>query len=106
MKKVKLFLIIGGALLVTGAAIANYLMAQPKEPISELTLANIEAMGLPFMDFEDEEIGLFRGTCSYVSPSQCSVTCPRCHQITYAYSNGSGKITGGYCSNCFYIPYF
>ncbi|WP_462376314.1 hypothetical protein [Rikenella microfusus] len=50
-------LIAGGALVIGSAAAFNFLMAQPKEQISDLTLANIEAMAVP------DEGGMTITTC-------------------------------------------
>lgn len=48
MKKTSKKIVLGvlGGLLVGGAYL-NYRMAQPKQPMSDLTLANIEAMAVP-----------------------------------------------------------
>lgn len=93
----KKMLIAGGALVIGSAAAFNFLMAQPKEQISDLTLANIEAMA-------GNEDGFFTGTCAYVCEGQCSVTCPRCGEVSTASAPGCGTITGGWCGNCAYIP--
>lgn len=93
----KKMLIAGGALVIGSTAVLNFLVAQPKEQLSDLTRVNIEAMS-------GIEEGLFTGTCAYLCEGRCYVTCPRCKQITYTWVNGCGTITGGYCSNCFYIP--
>lgn len=57
MKKLKLFFVLGGGLLLTGAAIANYLLAQPEEQASDLALSNIEALGaIRDFDFPDDDV--------------------------------------------------
>ena len=41
----KVLLVTGGAALICGGAMMTYLKAQPRQPMSALTLANIEAIG-------------------------------------------------------------
>lgn len=43
----KKMLIAGGALVIGSTAVLNFLVAQPKEQLSDLTLANIELFAAP-----------------------------------------------------------
>lgn len=61
MKRSNKFLL-GGvfALLIGGGAYLNYLKTQPREQLSDLTLANLEAMALP-PDFIDIDGDIYTG---------------------------------------------
>lgn len=48
------------ALLIGGGAYLNYLKTQPREQLSDLTLANLEAMALP-PDFIDIDGDIYTG---------------------------------------------
>ncbi|WP_298063655.1 hypothetical protein [uncultured Rikenella sp.] len=55
MKKLtKMMLASGGALLLGTGAVTSYLMVQPEQRMSDLTLANLEAMA--FLDPEDPDL--------------------------------------------------
>ncbi len=45
-KTAKILLAAGGAALICGGAMMTYFKAQPKEQLSDLTLANIEALAV------------------------------------------------------------
>lgn len=47
MKAKKILFCLGATLILGVGAVTSYLMAQPEEQISDLTLANIEAMAIP-----------------------------------------------------------
>lgn len=67
MKKLnKILLTSGGTLLLCTGSVTAYLQAQPKEQLSDLTLANIEALGYIY------ESDTKQGTCD--PPYNCTCT--------------------------------
>ena len=96
MKRSNKFLM-GGvfALLIGGGAYLNYLKAQPRERPSDLTLANIEALGL-----DTDETGIVVGKCGNSFLYKCEATCSKCGEQLSAGWPGPKLQAMGPCPNC------
>lgn len=97
MKRIKIFLLLGGMVMLSVGVLTAYRQMQTAvSQESEVVLANIEALALNAGDGED---GFFWGNC-FGYDVLCSVTCPACGAIHYTMNIGYGIISGGYCDKC------
>lgn len=70
----KILLSAAGTLLIGGGAYLSYLKAQPREQLSDLTLANIEALGFSYIEIGDDiytDDAYDRGDCMGDPNSNC-----------------------------------
>lgn len=72
-----------------------YRLAQPEPQVSDLTLANIEALGL-----DTDETGIVVGKCGNSALQECEATCSKCGEKLSAGWPGPKLQAMGPCPNC------
>ncbi|WP_281670699.1 hypothetical protein [Rikenella microfusus] len=100
----KTLVAIGGALLITGGAVVNFLQTRkpPLTPQEEFTLANIEARSILIKPEWDNPYELPMMLCGTISYLVCRAPCPFCGQEIKAVNPGGpfASFAGGKCGNC------